>query len=106
AWGGTLHPSDVEKLLWKKSPKQPEQGSQNKPLRLLLVPWMRNARHHSRHKSDDDGPKNTHALSPFSGAQLAPDRNDFQLPKAKVLLEAKMIGFGAAMKESLVGRPL
>jgi hypothetical protein len=46
------------------------------------------------------------ALYPFSGAQLAPDRNDFQLPKAKVLLEAKMIGFDAAMKESLVGRPL
>jgi hypothetical protein len=32
------------------------------------------------------------AFSPFSGAQLAPDKDDFQLPKAKVLLEAKMLG--------------
>ena len=86
--------------------QQSQQGCQNKALRLVLVPWMKESRDHSRHKSDDDGPKNTHALSPFSGAQLAPDRNDFQLPKAKVLLEAKMIGFDAAVKESLVGRPL
>jgi hypothetical protein len=32
------------------------------------------------------------AFSPVSGAQLAPDKDDFQLPKAKVLLEAKMLG--------------
>jgi hypothetical protein len=48
-----------------------------------LVAWMKESRDDSRQKSDDDGPKNTHALFPFPAVQLATERDDFELPRAE-----------------------
>jgi hypothetical protein len=63
-FAGVIPPDRLAKVCCYKSSNNPEQGRQNKPLRLELVARMKESRDQPRHKSNYDSPKNMHCGAP------------------------------------------
>lgn len=57
---GLIPPDRLGKVRSHKSSSNPEQGCQNKPFRHVFVARMQESRDQRWHKSNYDGPKNTH----------------------------------------------
>jgi hypothetical protein len=73
AFASVIPPDRLAKVCCYKSSNNPEQGRQNKPLRLELVARMKESRDQPRHKSNYDGLKDMHCRAPgfrvLSGAR-------------------------------------
>src|SRR6516162_10362267 len=61
---GLIPPDRLAKVCCCNSSNNPQHGSENKPLRLVLVARMKEPRDHPCHKPNYDGPKNTHCVLP------------------------------------------
>jgi hypothetical protein len=66
ALASLIPPDRLAEVCCYKSSNNPEQGSQNKPLRLVLVARMKESRDHARHEPNYNSPKNTHSRLPVS----------------------------------------